>query len=336
MNIQTKVNLAPYCTMATPAVAERLVVVESTRALREALALAQANRWPVYVLGGGSNVVFKGDLAGLVIHMAIDGITLQDAQDTVLVTAGAGVRWQALVDFCVAQNLWGVENLNLIPGTVGAAPIQNIGAYGVELESIFHRLELVRVDDLSAHTFTPEMCEFSYRQSRFKREPGAYVITSVTLRLARQGEPQLSYPGLQNQLAHVAGPLTPKAVADTVAAIRRAKLPDPKDIPNSGSFFHNPIVSASKAAELQARWPNLVSFAQPNGQVKLAAGWLIEQAGFKGQLYDGVGMHSQQALVMTNPGRCNGSQVLALAETVAQKVNDLFGVQLHVEPQILP
>lgn len=321
--------------MATPAIAERFIEVTSSGQLTQAIAEAKRRQWPVYVLGGGSNLLFRGDLKGLVVRVALAGISHEVQGEQVVVTAGAGESWQSLVDYCVEQGFWGLENLNLIPGTVGAAPIQNIGAYGVELESIFESLDALKIADLSIQTLGREDCEFSYRQSRFKREPGAYIVLSVTLRLSLAALPKLDYPGLQHlKDAEVA--LTPRRIANAVAEVRRAKLPDPSEIPNSGSFFHNPIVPAEVAQTLRSRWPGLVCYEQADGRVKLAAGWLIEQAGFKGDIRDGVGMHGQQALVMTNPGRRSGAQVLAAAEAVAAKVFHMFGVTLHVEPQILP
>ncbi|MBB3168462.1 UDP-N-acetylmuramate dehydrogenase [Simiduia aestuariiviva] len=322
--------------MATPALAEHFVCVSDLASLLAALTVAEKRNWPVTVLGGGSNVIFRNDVPGLVIQMAIKGIASKIDVDGVLVTAGAGERWQALVDFCIQRSLWGVENLTLIPGTVGAAPIQNIGAYGVELESVFHELTALRLADRQVVKMTRADCQFSYRQSRFKRDLERYIILDVTLRVSRTGEPVLHYPGLQGACADIEQALTPAAVAKAVAALRRAKLPDPQVIPNSGSFFHNPVVDLAQAAALKQRWPELVSYALPDSKVKLAAGWLIEQAGFKGVLRDGVGMHAAQALVMTNPGRRAGEQVLAHAQEVAAKVQAMFGVRLDIEPQILP
>lgn len=327
--------------MATPALAEHFAEVTDSEQVPALLAHARERGWPLYVLGGGSNTVLRGNLPGLVLQVAMKGIHARPVFAGVQVTAAAGESWQSLVDYCVAAGYWGVENLNLIPGTVGAAPIQNIGAYGVELADRFVSLSALRVRDGTLCQFNRDDCQFAYRQSRFKNTDERYLITEVTLQLSVAPQPVLSYPGLRDALSLSDGAdprdtLTPASVAQAVAALRRAKLPDPAHVPNSGSFFHNPVIEAEQADRLQAEHPALIRYPLADGRVKLAAGWLIEQAGFKGVARQGVGVHSGQALVLVNPGRKPGAEVLALAQEVAEGVFQKFGVRLTIEPQILP
>ncbi|MDN3639624.1 UDP-N-acetylmuramate dehydrogenase [Simiduia curdlanivorans] len=344
--ISENIDLQPFCTLAIPAKARFFCVATCVDDIRQALDFARTQELPFMVLGGGSNVVMKSDFSGLVIHMALRGIDLQanlppDADaginDKVYIAAAAGEPWQALVDFSLAHGLWGLENLNLIPGTVGAAPIQNIGAYGVELDQVFYDLQALRVSDGELVVFSKSACEFSYRDSFFKRTKGEYIIVSVRLCLSHKGVAKLAYPGLADHFDPVSlGALVPSAVAERVAELRRAKLPDPTVIPNAGSFFHNPIVDSEQAEHLRSLHPDIVSYAQADGRYKLAAAWLIDRAGLKGELSDGVGVHAHQALVLINPGRREGINVLNFARRIADRVEALFGVRLIIEPQIYP
>ena len=340
LKILEQVELQPFCTLAVPAVAGYYCLVVSEQDVRDALDFARAKQLPLLVLGGGSNIVLRADFSGLVMHMALRGIETQKLEGStsdVFVTAAAGESWQALVDFSLEQGLWGLENLNLIPGTVGAAPIQNIGAYGVELEQVFYDLQALRVSDSTLMSFTHAACEFSYRDSFFKRAKGQYIILSVRLRLSTQGAPKLTYPGLADGFtADQRHALSSAQLAKRVAELRRSKLPDPEVTPNAGSFFHNPIVSADQESAIRAKYPDLVSYAQPDGGFKLAAAWLIDKAGLKGMRVDGVGVHAQQALVLVNPGKRSGEQVLRFAATIAHQVEAMFGVRLVIEPQIYP
>lgn len=335
LDIASDHDLQPLNTLAAPARATRFVRVTDTAALRRALAFARQNGLSVLVLGGGSNVVLPRRFEGLVIHVAIKGVEVigQD-NDFAWIRAGAGEVWQDLVEFSLREGLFGLENLSLIPGTVGAAPIQNIGAYGVELDSVFESLQAVRRDDLEEEVFDAAACEFRYRDSVFKqRLRDRVVITSVTFRLRKLGTLNISYAPLRAALAGVpADELTPRKVSDAVIAIRRSKLPDPADIPNAGSFFKNPVVSGKKLAELQREYPDIVSYPVGDDAVKLAAGWLLEKAGWRGFREDGVGMHSEQALVLVNPGRVDGEALLDFARRVQQDIAQRFGVQLEREP----
>lgn len=338
MLMQHDVDLQPLCTLATPAKAAHYCYATTLIEVQEALACARMRGWPLMILGGGSNIVWRADFEGLVLHMGIRGISARAAdQGYVLVQASAGESWQQVVDFTLAQGLWGLENLTLIPGTVGAAPIQNIGAYGVEFEQNFVELSALRVEDGALCRFDHAACHFTYRDSLFKKDGHAYVIIDVTLKLSQKAKPVLSYAGLADFFKDTPiEALTPQHLADAVAQMRRAKLPDPKDIPNTGSFFHNPIVSGEQERELRSRYPDLVSYALPSGQFKLAAAWLIDKAGLKGYSDKGVGVHAHQALVIVNPGKKPGREVLAFAQFTAQKIEREFGVRLAIEPQIYP
>lgn len=295
----------------------------------------RARGLPVVVLGGGSNVVLTGDIDALVLLMEIPGYRITSGSDVALVTAGAGENWNGLVNRTIADGLPGLENLALIPGTVGAAPIQNIGAYGVELCERFAGL---RAYDRRTGAFVElewARCAFGYRDSLFKREGrDRYIITAVTLRLPTQWTPALAYAELARELAGVEAP-TAAQVRDAVVAIRSRKLPDPAEIGNAGSFFKNPIVDADKRDALLAAHPSLVSYRQPDGAYKLAAGWLIDQCGFKGVSDGPVGVYDKQALVLVHRGGGSARDLLALAHRIEDAVQTRFGVRIEPEPVIL-
>lgn len=314
----------------------RLAVhVRSEDDLVSALADPRARDLPLVVLGGGSNVVLTGDLDALVLLMEIPGYTALARDDAWYVTAGAGENWHGLVGRTIADGMPGLENLALIPGTVGAAPIQNIGAYGVELRDRFARL---RAYDRHAGTFVEldlHACAFAYRDSLFKQGgAGRYIITGVTLRLPRPWQPVLSYGELARELAGTTDP-APSQVRDAIVAIRSRKLPDPAQIGNAGSFFKNPLVGAAQREALLADHPDLVSYAQPDGSYKLAAGWLIDRCGFKGQNDGPVGVYGKQALVLVHHGGGTGAALLALAGRIADTVEARFGVRIEPEPVVL-
>lgn len=292
---------------------------------------------PVLILGGGSNLVLSCDFPGLVIHLIHRGVRYQAENDQLLVEASAGENWHELVTACVKRGLCGIENLALIPGTVGAAPIQNIGAYGVELSSV---LRSVRGWDRwlkQWRVLSAEECELGYRDSIFKRDlKDRFVITSVTLALQSSGRPHTSYQALKDYLqAHDIHAPTSREVFDAVIAIRRSKLPDPERLPNVGSFFKNPMIGADQFKDLQARWPDIVYYPQSDGRVKLAAGWLLDQAGWKGRSQGNVAMHKHQALVMVNLGGASADEVLQFARSIQEDIQTRFGVVLEVEPTIV-
>lgn len=290
---------------------------------------------PRLILGGGSNVLLTGDFPGLVLHIATEGKALVGGDEHHhFVRAAAGENWHAFVQWTLAQGLGGLENLSLIPGTVGAAPIQNIGAYGLEIKDVFHSLTVFDPRDGSTRVMDGAACRFGYRDSVFKREAGrALVILDVTFALPRQWRPNLRYAELAQAVA-AQGLAAPSAqqVADTVIAVRQAKLPDPALIGNAGSFFKNPLVSAAQCAELLERFPALVHHTQPDGSEKLAAGWLIDQCGWKGRNLGAAGVYPKQALVLVNNGGASGAEVVALAQAIQADVMARYGVKLEAEP----
>jgi len=289
---------------------------------------------PRLVLGGGSNVIFTQDFSGVVIHMALTGkeCLLDDATHC-LVRAAAGENWHDFVQWTLSQGWGGLENLSLIPGSVGAAPVQNIGAYGVEVNDFLHSLRWFEFATGQLHTMDKSACRFAYRDSIFKRElAGLGVIVDVTFALPKPWQARLGYGDVAKALAHVAQP-TPQQVSDVICSIRRQKLPDPKIIGNVGSFFKNPLISTSQCNALLTRWPQLIHYPQADGHhVKLAAGWLIEQAGWKGRSVGRVGVYAKQALVLINLGCASGGDVQLVAQAIQNAVFAQFAVQLEVEP----
>ena len=296
---------------------------------------------PRFILGGGSNLVLTGDFDGLVIHMAIGGrrLVAEDAEAW-YVEAGAGENWASFVAWTLDQGWPGLENLSLIPGTVGAAPIQNIGAYGLEIADRFHGLAAHDFDTGRQVTFNREACHFGYRDSIFKQEgwhrTGRYAITAVTFRLPKQWTALTGYGELALELetAGVASP-TPQDMATAVIATRCRKLPDPAVLPNAGSFFQNPVVDAATAGSLLCHYPGLPTYPMADGRVKLAAGWLIEQAGWKGRHLGPMGLYDRQALVLVNHGGGNGDDINRIMAAVQEDIHSLFGIELVPEPIFL-
>ncbi len=330
-------NLQKFNTLASPATADFFVGASSEAELLDAIKFARERNLPLLILGGGSNIVLHQDFHGLVIHVRLLGKELvKEDADFYYLRAAAGENWHELVEYCLDNHYWGLENLSLIPGSVGAAPIQNIGAYGVELKDVFSELTALDIKSGLSITFTADACQFGYRDSVFKQTLlDKYIITSVTLKLHKQTQPMLEYPALNQALAGYDRPITPLDVSEAVCDIRRNKLPDPLQIPNVGSFFKNPIISESKLGQLLREYPDLVFYPAHSGHFKLAAGWLIDRAGWKGYQGDAC-VHAQQALVLTNPQRRSGECVLALAEQIQQSVAKLFGVGLEQEPRNYP
>jgi UDP-N-acetylmuramate dehydrogenase len=328
-------SLQSLNTFGIAARARRYLKVGTLAELAAAVADPELARLPRLLLGGGSNILFTRDFDGLVLHLALEGraIVGRDLRHT-LVRAAAGENWQALVEWTLAQGLGGLENLTLIPGTVGAAPIQNIGAYGAEIKDLFHSLTAFDLASGELRTMDAAACRFGYRDSVFKQAAGAgLAIVDVTFALPREWRPNLRYAELAQAL-QAAGIADPSAqqVSDTVAAIRRRKLPDPALIGNAGSFFKNPVVSSERCAELLAAFPALVHHTQPDGSEKLAAGWLIDQCGWKGRNLGPAGVYPQQALVLVNNGGARGADVVRLARAIQADVADRYGVALEAEP----
>jgi len=325
-------------TLAVKASAVAYVSATSERELMEALAWAAEHHKSVITLGQGSNVVLAGDLDALVIHQAQRGIdVLEETGNAVVLRVAAGENWHALVGWTLAQGYYGLENLALIPGTVGAAPIQNIGAYGVELAAFVRRVNGVQIDTMQAVTRSVDECEFSYRDSIFKRAlRDKFYITSVELVLSREPNLQLSYPTLKNYLAatDVEGELTPGDVFDAVVSIRQSRLPDPAVIPNVGSFFKNPVLSEQQLADILELAPNLPCYPQSDGRSKIPAAWLIDKCGWKGKRVGEVGVHHEHALVLANYGGGTGRQILALADEIARSVFSTYAIALEIEPRV--
>lgn len=326
-------------TLAVPAKAQLLTQVDSVAQLQAVLAWRRQQpgpALPVVPLGGGSNMVLAGDVPGLVVRLNIRGRELvhEDA-DHVWIRVGAGENWHEFVSYCMNFHHWGLENLALIPGSVGAAPIQNIGAYGVEMCDCFAELSAVDVHSGLSVTFDRDACHFGYRDSVFKQHlKDRYIITSVTFRLSKTPKIVCEYPALQQYLQQGSGAITPQQIFGAVCAIRRQKLPDPADTPNVGSFFKNPLISQEHFQKLRQQYPDIVGYPQGDDKVKLAAGWLIDRAGWRGFEQGAVGVHRQQALVLVNPGRGSGAEILQLAEAIKADVQGRYGVLLEVEPRI--
>ncbi len=294
---------------------------------------------PHLFLGGGSNVLLTQAQEALVVKISIPGISVvKEDADFVWLKGGAGVVWDEFVQYAVNHGWSGLENLSLIPGTVGAAPMQNIGAYGAEIKDTFDSLEALNLQTLAIEVFDAKACAFGYRESFFKRAgKGLYLIGSVTFKLSKKPSVKTSYGAIQEVLA-TKGITQPsiRDVADAVIEIRKSKLPDPKEIGNSGSFFKNPTVSASEASRLMAEFPGIPNYpVEGSTEVKFPAGWFIEKAGWKGFRRGDAGVHAKQALVLVNYGEATGAEILALSEEIKQSIKDTFGVYLETEVNIL-
>lgn len=327
----------PHNTLALQARADAFACVTNDDELLEALAWARAKGVDVVVLGQGSNIVLAGDVQALVVQQAMRGIERLDASNgDVIVRVAAGENWHELVQWTLQQGYYGLENLALIPGTVGASPIQNIGAYGVELQSVLLQVHARQIADDKLITLDNAACQFSYRDSLFKHQfKDQLVITAIDIQLSRRSNVNISYPALAdffNEHPHIEP--TPQAVFDAVVSIRRSKLPDPAVEPNAGSFFKNPVLAAEVAQLLLGKYPHLPCFPQVDGSVKVSAAWMIDQCGWKGYRTHDVGVHPQHALVLVNYGSGSGAQLLALSSEIVTSVYDAFGVALEIEPRI--
>lgn len=309
--------------------------VDALRAVRDDLALFAL---PRLILGGGSNLLLTRDFDGLVLHMASKGMALSgEDENSFIVTVQAGENWHTFVQWTLAQGLPGLENLSLIPGSVGASPIQNIGAYGAELAEFFHSLKAYDFRTGEVITLSRSACRFAYRDSIFKHELRDWaVILEVSFVLPRRWQPNLRYAELAAELqAHDISQPSAKDISDAVIAIRSRKLPDPAKIGNAGSFFKNPVISHERHTALLAQYPQLISYPQADGGFKLAAGWLIDQCGWKGKSIGEAGVHDQQALVLVNLGGATGRQILELASRIQSDVERRFGVRLEPEPIVI-
>lgn len=335
MQLKENFSLKNYNTFGIDVRARYFAAVASVSALKEVLA---ENRRPVYLLGGGSNILLTSDVVGLVIKNNISGKeVVQEDEGSVTVAIGAGENWHQFVGWCLERDYAGIENLSLIPGTVGAAPLQNIGAYGVELKEVFEKLEAVELESGEVKTFTGKECQFGYRDSIFKRElKGKFCITKVFLRLSKIPRINLSYGALRKIFAEkgIQNPSI-REVSDAVIHIRRSKLPDPSELGNAGSFFKNPEIEKAQFEPLQKRFPGIVYYPLPEeDRFKIPAGWLIEKAGWKGKRIGDAGCHAKQALVLVNYGEATGLELKKLAAQISDSVEEMFGIRLDMEVNI--
>lgn len=336
-SLQEHVDLRPFNTLNIQARARYFVNIETEAGLQDLIQSDQFKSTQKLILGGGSNIVFANDFDGLVLFNNILGVEVVETEQEIFITAGGGENWHDLVRFTVQSGWYGLENLSLIPGTVGAAPVQNIGAYGVELVDVFCSLEAVCLTTGQIKKFSKADCDFSYRDSIFKKALGRdLLISNVTLKLSKQKKLSLNYKGVEEALA-VKGWSDPNAqdISDLICEIRSEKLPDPKRVPNVGSFFKNPIISSDHLKEIQKQQADAVFFPLEDGRVKLSAGWLIETCAWKGKRVGEVGVYPRQALVLVNHGSGSGADILNLAACIKQDVKRAFAVQLQIEPIVV-
>ena len=334
LQIRPQVSLKPFNSFGVDVQARLFAEAHSDADVREALAYAAEHDVPLLVIGGGSNLLLTADIQSLVLRMATRGIrVLSDDGRQVVIEAEAGEPWHPFVQSTLAQGLSGLENLSLIPGTVGAAPMQNIGAYGVEIKDVFAGLTALDRQTGELRDFSLAECNFAYRDSVFKQEPGRWLILRVRFTLNRTAHLHLEYGPVRQRLTEqgIDHP-TATDVSQAICSIRSEKLPDPAVLGNAGSFFKNPLVPAALVTRLKSEYPDLVAYAQPDGQMKLAAGWLIERAGWKGFREADAGVHKLQALVLVNYGDATGLQLLALAQRIQKDILERFHVELEMEP----
>lgn len=333
MLFETSVDLTSLNTMAISSIAINYCEVSTVGQLKDAIAYANEKKLSISILGGGSNVILPAAIDGLVIHMAIKSRVVNKLNDRFAeFIIGAGENWHELVLFSLAQGYRGLENLSLIPGTVGAAPIQNIGAYGVEVKDSLKEVKVLDVESLQELTFQNKELGLGYRTSIFKENPNRYIITSITLCLDKKAELKINYGDLSKRLQ--GNVLNEVDVSDAVIDARNSKLPDYRVIPNTGSFFKNPMVDSSKLKLLISKYPNMVHYKTDASMFKLAAGWLIQEAGWKGYSNDRVGVHKNQALVLINHNKGSSLDILNLAHEIQESVNNKFSVNLEIEPVI--
>ncbi len=339
MQIRENFSLRPYNTFGIDAYAKYFITFNSIESLNEILDDSRLQKAVSYfILGGGSNILFTKNFDGFVLKNEIEGIELDGQnEEYVYLKVGAGVNWHQFVMYCIEKNYAGVENLALIPGNVGASPMQNIGAYGVELKDVFHQLEAMHIQQKTCKMFTAEECSFGYRESVFKNKlKGQYIICNVTFRLRKQPRFNTSYGALKHGLEKQnVTELNIRAIADAVMHIRRSKLPDPSELGNAGSFFKNPQLPLNKFNELKIIYPSIPPYPVNDDFVKVPAGWLIENCGWKGYRNGDAGCYDKQALVLVNYGNATGSEILALSEKIIHSVKEKFDVELEREVNIV-
>lgn len=333
MNIQQNISLKKYNTFGIDVNAKRFVEVNSTKELKNVI----TKETNLFLLGGGSNMLLTSDINKLVVHLNLKGIIVNDTnEDFVFVTAEAGENWHDFVLWCISQNYGGLENLSLIPGNVGTSPIQNIGAYGVEIKDTFQQLEALEIATGNTKTFTNKDCGFGYRNSVFKNElKGKFIITNVTFKLTKNNHQlNISYGAIKEMLKEVENP-TLKDISNAVISIRQSKLPDPEKIGNSGSFFKNPVIDINLFKKLEEKHPTIPHYEVSSTEIKIPAGWLIEQCGFKGKRFGEAGVHKNQALVLVNYGNATGKEIYNLAKKIQQTVLEQFAIALEIEVNVI-
>jgi UDP-N-acetylmuramate dehydrogenase len=337
LNIQHNVQLADYSTMGVKSIAKQFISIDDINEIPDIINYIESTHSDFLILGGGSNILFANDFQGLVIRNQIKGIEiLKESESHVILKIGAGENWHSLVEKCVENEWYGIENLALIPGTVGAAPIQNIGAYGAEIVNVFVELSAFDIPSKSFKTYSKRECRFGYRDSIFKNElKNQVLITSVTLRLAKHGEINASYGALKTHLDQN-GIDTPNIhdVYNAVIEVRRSKLPDPDEIGNNGSFFKNPVIPVFHYDELKQEYPEMPSYPVTEHLVKVPAGWLIDRAGWKGYRKGDAGVHAKQALVLVNYGQATGKELYVLSEQIKDDIESKYGISLVREVNV--
>lgn len=334
MQITANASLSSMNSLGVAAQCRYLARLDSTDRLASLLSDKRLQKLPQLILGGGSNLLFAQDFPGLVLAVSNTGIKHLEADtDAHYVRAAAGENWHQFVQHCLQAGWSGLENLSLIPGTVGAAPMQNIGAYGLELKDRFHSLSAIDLQTLESREFCREDCQFGYRDSLFKREIGRYLITDVTFRLPRKPELLLDYAGIREALGKT--PPTAAAVSEVVCNLRRQKLPDPVLLGNAGSFFKNPVIPRSQLDQLRSQYPQLPAWETGDDQYKLSAAWLIETAGWKGYRRGDAGVYEKHALILVNHGQATGQELLSLAEDIIDSIQQRFAITLEPEPRII-
>jgi len=334
--IKENFSLKNYNTFGIDAKCRFFVECSSVDELSNFLINHQKQDLPLMILGGGSNVLFTQDFDGYILRPFIKGINvIEESENDILVKVGAGEDWDEFVEYCVEKGWGGVENLSLIPGNVGTCPIQNIGAYGVEVKDVIEEVESLEIENLTRNIYKKEDCNFGYRDSIFKRNlKGKQIITHVSFRLQKRPVFKLNYGSLTEELSKF-NELSLKNIRKAVIDIRDSKLPDPKEIGNSGSFFKNPVVKESIAKELKQEYENIPMYNQGNGTVKVPAGWLIEKAGWKGKRIGDAGVHENQALVLVNYGSASGKEIFNLAKKIQQSVKTKFDISIEMEVNVV-
>jgi UDP-N-acetylmuramate dehydrogenase len=337
MNIEENKSLKTYNTFSIDCSAMYFVSIQSISDLKEVLQSKIHSK--IFILGGGSNVLLTQDIDALVIHINLKGIEIiSEDKGSISLKVMAGENWHDFVEYCIKHNYGGIENLSLIPGNVGTAPIQNIGAYGVELKDVFSSCSTISLNNLSEKQFNKEECKFGYRNSIFKNEEkGTFIITSVIFNLTKTNHNKsIGYGAIKEHLNNlqIENP-TIKEISEAVIQIRKSKLPDPKELGNSGSFFKNPIINDIKFKKFHNNYPEAPYYKISNSEYKIPAGWLIEQSGFKGKRIGDAGVHKKQALVLVNYGNTTGKEIVSLSKKIQTKVKDDFGISIIPEVNII-